>query len=153
MENAKKLEIAQNIIDAIAAAKNGITIAESISLIEKIADAAVNFVEPRQVGGMIVGSIDEQIKDIAENLCEIRIQLQAMGAAEDKKFRIDDLLSFEFELNEVPLSNFFRFMSDDTGNKKIERVSDVCKHFPYLQFGPARNIPKFDQRFIDAGAC
>ena len=151
MEQAQKLTIAKEITAVIVAAKSGITIADAIALIEKIADAATKFAEPRQQGGgMFVTSVEEQHADIDKNLAELRAVLQVF---DDAKYSLDELLSFEFELNEVPLSSFFRFMSEDTDKDTLYRVSEVCKHFPALKIGFARNVPKFDQTFIDAGAC
>ena len=152
MEQAQKLAIAKEVIDSIVAAKSGITITDTIALIEKIADVATKFAEPRQIGGMWATSVEDVQKEIEANRHDLIDKLKSFEQI-DVKHRLDDLLSFKFERNEVPLSHFFRFMSEDTDNKKIERVKEVCKHFPALKIGHARNIPKFDQRFIDAGAC
>lgn len=152
MEQAQKLEIVKEVIAAIVAAKNGITIADTVALIEKIADAATKFAEPRQIGGMWAASVEDVQKEIEANRHDLIDKLKSFEQI-DVNHRLDNLLSFEFERNEVPLSHFFRFMSEDTDNKKIDRVKEVCKHFAALKIGYARNIPKFDQTLIDAGAC
>lgn len=153
MEYTQKLAIAKEVIDLIVAAKNGITIADTVALIEKVADVATKFAEPRQIGGMWLTSLEDVQNDIEANRRDLIETLKSFDLKVDVKHRLDDLLSFKFELNEVPLSHFFRFMSEDTDNKKIDRVKEVCEHFPALKIGYARNIPKFDQTLIDAGAC
>ena len=154
MEQAQKLMISEEVIAAVVAAnKNGITIADAIALIEKIADAAKKFAKPRQVNGMWATSVEEVREEIEANRRDLIDALKYSDLQIDVEHRLDDLLSFEFELNELPLSDFFRFMSEDTDRKKIDRVSEICKHFPALKIGYARNIPKFDQTFIDAGLC
>ena len=162
-KNALKLELACKLQALVEEAqKNGCTLNDVKYIVILAGSAAQKFAEDLSCNGSeVLETAAERAENFKLHTNDLMQQIAAMHLAvnlcgqdaDTKKFRLDSLLSFEFERNQQPLEKLFDFWWQKDESRKIGVLDTICKNFHRLKIGFARNIPKFDQRFIDAGAC
>ena len=162
VETTQKLAFSVEIEAAIKCAKqDGATIADIENIVILIGACAEKTAMPTKLGGVERESAAKVAEDCKLHRAELLAQLRAIktfadhiGLPSDKRYHIDALLSFNFERNEQSLSRMFDFASQQEKDEdKIFRIEEICKWFRLLKIGPAINVPKYDQTFVDAGRC
>ena len=162
-KNAEKMNIVNEIYSRVKEAENGgCTFADLRHIVIICGCAATKFAEDLSVNGSeILETAEERAEcakwhsyDLQEQILAMSLGVALCGVedADSRKYPID-VLSFYFERNQQPLAQLFDFWWQKDESRKIGVLDTICKNFHRLKIGFARNIPKFDQRFIDAGAC
>lgn len=163
-KNALKLKIANEIASEIKSAKEngGATFADLRHIVTLAGCAAEKFAEDLSCNGSeILETAEQRAENFKHHQYNLQNQIRAMslGAklcgiedADSRKHSID-VLSFSFERNEQSLSSLFDWWETKDDSRKIAVIDTICKQFHRLKLGFARNVPKFDQRYIDAGLC
>ena len=163
-KNAEKMNIVNEIYSRVKEAhgNGGCTFADLRYIVILAGCAAGKFAEDLSANGSeILETAEERAECAKWHSYDLQEQIRAMslGAAlcgiedaDSRKYPID-VLSFYFERNQEPLASLFDFWERKDESRKIGVLDTICKHFPALKIGFARNVPKFDQTFIDAGAC
>lgn len=163
-KNALKLKFASEIAAEIKAAKEngGATLGDLRHIVTLCGCAAAKFTEDLSCNGSeTLETAEQRAENFKFHSYSLTEQIRAMklGAemcgiedAEARRYPVD-VLSFAFELNEESLASLFDFWESKGDGRKIGVLDTICKQFHRLKMGFARNVPKFDQRYIDAGRC
>ena len=157
-KNAIKLKIVNEIYSCVREAQEngGCTFAEMRHVVTVAGCAAKKFAEDSHFE-----TAAERAESAKQHSYDLQAQIRAMslGAAlcgiedaDSRKYPIE-VLSFAFERNQQSLASLFDFWWQKDDSRKIHVLDTICKNFTALKIGYARNIPKFDQTFIDAGVC
>ena len=156
--NALKLKIVNEIYACVKEAQEngGCTFAEMRHVVTLSGCAATKFAEdsPFETAAERAEIAKWHSYDLTEQIKAMSLGAALCGIedADSRKYPIE-VLSFAFERNQQSLASLFDFWWQKDDSRKIYVLDTICKNFHRLKIGYARNIPKFDQTFIDAGAC